>query len=140
MQKAVCLLLTMIICTLVHAQSYTSFFTGDPADVSTTPDFGICLMGGAAENDNAMIWFLEKANGGDVLVLRASGSDGYNNYFFSELGVTINSVETLVINDASAAEDPMYLNKLPMQKRSGLQAAINIIMSLILKILLLRSY
>lgn len=112
MQKAVCLLLTMIICTLVHAQSYTSFFTGDPADVSPTPDFGICLMGGAAENDNAMIWFLEKANGGDVLVLRASGSDGYNNYFFSELGVTINSVETLVINDASAAEDPYVLEQI----------------------------
>lgn len=112
MQKTVCLLLTMIMCTIAQSQSYTSFFTGDPANVSPTPDFGICLMGGATENDNAMIWFLEKANGGDVLVLRASGSDGYNDYFFSELGVTINSVETLVINDASAAEDPYVLEQI----------------------------
>lgn len=112
MKKNRYLLLALLTCTMVHAQSYTSFFTGDPADVSPTPDFGICLMGGASENDNAMIWFLEKANGGDVLVLRASGSDGYNDYFFSELGVTINSVETIVINDAAAALDPYVLEQI----------------------------
>jgi len=97
---------------MLQAQSYTSFFTGDPADVSPTPDFGICLMGGATENDNAMIWFLEKANGGDVLVLRASGSDGYNDYFFSELGVTINSVETIVIHNAAGATDPYVIEQI----------------------------
>ena len=54
-------------------------------------------MGGATEDDNAMIWFLERSNGGDILVLRTSGSDGYNNYLFSELGVNVNSVETIVL-------------------------------------------
>lgn len=112
MQKTLYLFLALFTTAMLHAQSYTSFFTGDPADVSPTPDFGICLMGGAAENDNAMIWFLEKANGGDVLVLRASGSDGYNDYFFSELGVNINSVETIVINDATAAQDPYVLDQI----------------------------
>ena len=34
-------------------------------------------MGGASEDDEAMKWFLKRANGDDVLVLRASGSDGY---------------------------------------------------------------
>ena len=112
MLKKLPLIITLFACTLIHAQSYTSFFTGDTADVNPSPDFGICLMGGATENDNAMIWFLEKANGGDVLVLRASGSDGYNDYFFSELGVTINSVETIVINNASGATEPYVLQQI----------------------------
>ena len=30
------------------------------------------------------LWILERSNGGDILVLRTSGSDGYNNYLFSE--------------------------------------------------------
>ena len=44
-------------------------------------------MGGATENDNAMRWFLNLADGGDVVVLRTSGSDGYNDYMFNQLGV-----------------------------------------------------
>ena len=63
-------------------------------------------MGGASENDNAMAWFLQQANGGDILVLRASGSDGYNDYLYEDLGVTVNSVETIKFNSASAASDP----------------------------------
>jgi cyanophycinase-like exopeptidase len=93
----------------VFAQSYTSFFTGNTEDSEATPTFGIVLMGGAGENDEAMKWFLERANGGDVVVLRASGSDGYNDYLYSELGVTVNSVESILFNDASAAEDPYVI-------------------------------
>jgi cyanophycinase-like exopeptidase len=87
------------------AQSYTSYRTGNSFNTVTTPTGGSCLMGGASESDEAMIWFLQRANGGDVLVLRASGSDGYNNYMYSELGVTVNSVETIVFNNASASTD-----------------------------------
>lgn len=90
----------------IRAQSYTSYFTGDTSDVQVQAQGGICLMGGASEDDNAMIWFLNGASGGDVLVFRASGSDGYNNYFYSGLGVAINSVETIVFNNASAANNP----------------------------------
>ncbi len=96
----------------VIAQAYNSYFTGSSTDVVTSPLGGICLMGGATENDQAMIWFLERASGGDILVLRASGSDGYNNYFFSELGVTVNSVETIVCNQASASENPYVLERI----------------------------
>lgn len=39
------------------------------------------------------------------MVLRASGSDGYNNYFFSELGVKINSVTSIVIQSAQQARN-----------------------------------
>jgi hypothetical protein len=54
----------------------------DTTDVTVTVQKGTVLMGGASENDNAMRWFLERAGGGDVLVLRTSGEDGYNDYFF----------------------------------------------------------
>lgn len=91
--------------TVISGQNYISYLTGDTADVSVNPQGGTCLVGGAGESDDAMKWFLQRADGGDVLVLRASGSDGYNPYFYSQLGVTINSVETIVFNNALAAND-----------------------------------
>lgn len=96
----------------VSAQNYTSYFTGNPVDVVTQPAGGVCLMGGATEDDNAMTWFLEQANGGDILVIRASGSDGYNDYFYTDLGVTVNSVESIVFNDATAADEAYIHQKI----------------------------
>ncbi|MFT5436603.1 MAG: cyanophycinase-like exopeptidase [Ulvibacter sp.] len=93
------------------AQNYTSYFTGNTEDVTTNHQYGVCLMGGATEHDEAMKWFLLKADGGDVVVLRASGSNGYNDYFYSELGVTINSVETLVIHNTAGGIDPYVLQQ-----------------------------
>jgi len=69
-------------------------------------------MGGATEHDEAMKWFLQQADGGDVLVLRASGSNGYNDYLLNQLGVTVNSVETIVCNDASAAQETYIHQKI----------------------------
>jgi cyanophycinase-like exopeptidase len=105
------LLLVFMICQIGASQNYIEFHTGSTDDVITTPEPGICLMGGASESDEAMVWFLNKANGGDVLVLRASGSDGYNDYFYSELGVSINSVTTFVINNSAGAIDPYVLER-----------------------------
>ncbi|MGB3607190.1 T9SS type A sorting domain-containing protein [Psychroserpens sp.] len=104
-------LLFTLITPLMWAQNYTEYATGSATDLNTNPQFGVCLMGGASENDNAMIWFLEQADGGDVVVLRASGSDGYNNYMYSELGVAINSVTTFVFNNEAGAIDPYVLQK-----------------------------
>ncbi len=95
----------------ISAQNYTEYVTGNTTDINTNHLSGVCMMGGASENDNAMIWFLEQANGGDVVVLRASGSNGYNNYMYSQLGVSINSVTTFVIHDAAGAIDPYVLQK-----------------------------
>ena len=47
---------------ILTAQNYTEYTTGSSTDVTTNHEFGICMMGGASENDNAMIWFLNKAN------------------------------------------------------------------------------
>ncbi len=94
------------------AQNYTSYFSGNPTDMITTPKGGVCLMGGASEHDNAMKWFLEQANGGDVLVLRTSGSNGYNDYMLNQLGVNINSVETIVCHNASASQETYLHDKI----------------------------
>lgn len=95
----------------VSSQGYTSYFTGNTTNLDVSPSFGICLMGGATENDEAMKWFLQKANGGDIVILRSTGSDGYNNYFYSQLGITVNSVETLVITSVAGATNPYVLDK-----------------------------
>ena len=110
--KTLLFTLFSLACFTVNAQSYTSYFTGNTTDKITNPDYGVCLMGGSTEDDRAMVWFLEKANGGDILVLRASGSDGYNDYFYTDLGVEVNSVETIVFNNASAANDTYVLQKI----------------------------
>lgn len=89
----------------LHAQAYISYFTGDTTDVHTPTSGGTVLMGGATENDNAMRWFLQRANGGDVVVIRASGSDGYNDYLYSDLGVPVNSVQSIVTPNLAAAND-----------------------------------
>lgn len=93
-------------------QNYTSYFTGSSTNVTTNPLGGVCLMGGASEDDNAMKWFLQRANGGDVLVLRATGSNGYNSYLYSGLGIPVNSVETIVCNNAMASNEGYILQKI----------------------------
>jgi cyanophycinase-like exopeptidase len=111
-------LFTIQIC---KAQTYTSYFTGDTSDVSPTPFGGTVLMGGATENDSAMVWFLKRANGGDIVVIRASGADGYNDYFYTDLGIPVNSVETIVTTSLSAALDPYVESKI--RKAEGLWIA-----------------
>ena len=105
------LLLCILFPATLLSQGYTSYFTGNPTNVTTPTEFGICMMGGATEHDNAMAWLLQKAGGGDVVVLRSSGSNGYNNYLYSELGVAVNSVETLVITSVAGATNPYVLDK-----------------------------
>ena len=79
-----------------------SYLVGSTADVSPTPSGGILLAGGGSDNDDAMAWFLSRANGGDVVVLRAAGTDAYNDYLYN-LG-SVNSVETIVISQRRQAD------------------------------------
>ena len=102
MNKVYFTILLILSINFSYGQIYNSYLTGSSDDLVCNSYGGICLMGGATENDEAMKWFLRRANGGDVLVLRSSGSDGYNNYIYSTLGIELNSVETIVFNDASA--------------------------------------
>lgn len=105
-------LLTFFTTTVSFGQDYTSYYLGNTSDVVTSPKGGVCLMGGATEHDEAMKWFLQQADGGDVLVLRATGSNGYNDYMLNQLGISINSVETIVCNNASASQDAYLQQKI----------------------------
>ncbi|CAN1520216.1 Secretion system C-terminal sorting domain [Flavobacteriaceae bacterium] len=87
----------------LQAQTYTSWKVGSATDVSTTTTQGMCLMGGGTDNDDAIKWMFQKAGGGDVVVLRSAGTDGYNSYMYTELGVPVNSVETIIIDTRAKA-------------------------------------
>ena len=88
--------------SLKPAPSVVSYLTGDGADVTTTATSGLILMGGGADVDAAIQWFLQRAGGGDIVVIRASGADGYNQYMYNMGGV--NSVETIIIDSRAKAD------------------------------------
>lgn len=88
------------------------FFSGAVADAQPSTAPGFLLAGGGGDVDAAWQWFLRRAGGGDVLILRASGGDGYHAYLMEEIGPSIgglNSVETLVFSDRAAAGAPSVL-------------------------------
>lgn len=93
---------------------HTYYGYGDTTNISRTTTYGINLMGGSTDVDEAMLWMAEKANGGDFVVLRASGDDGYNQYIYdlaASNGVPLDSVETIVLNNRNAAYDSFVLDK-----------------------------
>lgn len=75
-------------------------------DVQTVPRGGVYLAGGGTDQADGMAWLLarggQRADGGfgDVVVLRTSGTKGYNKYL-EKLGA--NSVTSLVISTREGA-------------------------------------
>jgi cyanophycinase len=90
--------------TLAHAGSYQYFRLGNRDDTQTKPTPGVAMMGGGTDLDEAFRWLCRKANGGDFLILRATGDDDYNSYVNGLCKV--NSVATLIIPNREAAQDP----------------------------------
>lgn len=87
------------------------YITGNPADAASAASpatSALVLMGGGSDVDDAFRWMIAKAGGGDFLVLRASGAEGYNAYVYA-LG-DVDSVETLVVKTRSAAADPYVID------------------------------
>jgi len=76
---------------------------GDSSNVAKTTNGGMVLMGGGTDVDAAFKWMIERSGGGDVVVLRATGTDAYNPYI-NGLG-SVNSVETLLINSKELANN-----------------------------------
>ena len=58
---------------------YFNWIIGNPDDYKlpdeSVLDGGILLGGGSNDQDEAYIWFLNKARGGDILVFRNAGDD-----------------------------------------------------------------
>jgi cyanophycinase-like exopeptidase len=112
MQAFILLLNILIFSNLILAQDFTYSSIGDTSDISPQTAFGLCLMGGATEDDNGAKWFLNRSGGGNVVVIRASGGSGYNSYFYNDLGVSLQSVETIVFNNANAASNAFVQRRL----------------------------
>lgn len=94
----------------------------------------VVLMGGGYDVGEAFRWMIaragiSKAAGGRFVIIRASGTDAYNPYIYSRLGqvdtttprgyemvggqdLGVTSVETLIIPNRAAAEDPFVLKVL----------------------------
>lgn len=91
----------------------TVYVTGDPADAAVAVSGGPCalLMGGGTDVDAAFRdWVFPRLPGGDVVIIRATGSDGYNDYMYTELTTgpnRPNSVETMLL-DSRAKSDTTY--------------------------------
>jgi cyanophycinase len=82
---------------------------GNAGDAARSAQGGpaLLLMGGNREVDAAFVQrAFPIANGGDVVVLRSSGADGYNDYLFnlSSGASKPDSVETLLIDTRSKAD------------------------------------
>ncbi len=92
--------------SLAFAQSepYKYFRIGKHADAQSKVDGGIAMMGGGTDLDEAFRWLCNRGNGGDFLILRATGDDDYNSYVNGLCKA--NSVATLILRDRVAAEDP----------------------------------
>jgi len=113
MKKIIYIIIYSVVPFFLNAQTYTNWIVGDTSDFMTTDYLsGVVLAGGGTDNDEAMQWMLNRSGGGDVVVLRASNSDGYNDYFFSELGVAVNSVETIRFDAAAAAFDDYVITQI----------------------------
>ncbi len=88
---------------------YVHYQRGRTEDAHPKTEGGFVLMGGGKDVDEAFEWMAERGGHGDFLVLRGSGSDGYQEYI-DEL-TDVNSVETLLLNDAEAASDPFVVER-----------------------------
>src|SRR5580698_3581306 len=98
------LLVLALLGSFAHAGSYHYIRIGNKEDVQTQPTAGIAMMGGGSDLDEAFRWLCKKGNGGDFLILRATGDDDYNPYVSGLC--KLNSVATLIIPNREAAQDP----------------------------------
>lgn len=103
-RRSLSLLTLFLASSLAHANPYQYFRVGNKNDIRTKPTAGIAMMGGGSDLDEAFRWLCQKANGGDFLILRATGDDAYNSYVNGLC--QLNSVATLIIPDPQAARNP----------------------------------
>lgn len=110
---------------------YTLYQVGSTADKATSTSFGQVYMGGSTDVDEAFKWMIQKANGGDFLVIRATGTDAYNSYIYDlakSIGKPLNSVSTIVVDDLiRAGSDSSLIDKINKAEGIFLLEAIRLI-------------
>lgn len=91
-------------------RGYEYYVIGDTA--APTPgkvSGGLLLMGGGDRNNDAMRWFVAKAGGGHIVVLRASYAGEIGDEFYEDIG-GVTSAETFVFSSRKAASDRKVLD------------------------------
>jgi cyanophycinase-like exopeptidase len=86
---------------------YRYYVSGNPADVVRTTRGLWVAQGGGDDVDENYVRMGAYGGGGDFVVLRASGSDDYNDYIFRLCHC--DSVETIVFEGGAAATDPFVI-------------------------------
>ena len=84
---------------LLAAPGYYIFRRGNRADVVTPTSGLLVLQGGGTDVDENFVRMGARSGGGDFVVIRASGTDGYNAYIYDLCGC--DSVETIVFKNRS---------------------------------------
>jgi cyanophycinase len=86
------------------------FRAGNAADSTATPRGGFALMGGG-DQDPALKFLCEHANGGDFLILRANTEDDYAQKVNEEIRALcpLNSAATIVFSEREDSDDPKLL-------------------------------
>jgi cyanophycinase len=109
--KSIACLFALLAATAAAAESFGTLTKGDgwdyvrlgnPNDAAVKTRGGILFEGGSTDVDAAYQWMCEKAKGGDLLVIRASGTAAYNPYIYG-LCPALNSVSTLIIYNRTGA-------------------------------------
>jgi cyanophycinase len=94
----------------VSTAKWKYFRAGNAADSAATPRPGIALMGGG-EQDPALKFLCERANGGDFLILRANTEDDYAQRVNEEIRALcpLNSAATIVFSEREDSDDPKLI-------------------------------
>ncbi|MCC6810720.1 MAG: cyanophycinase [Deltaproteobacteria bacterium] len=91
--------------------SLVRYLTGSAADAKPTLGAGaVFLMGGGTDVDAAFAAIAARIPNADVVILRASGADGYNDYLYSDIG-GFDSVETLLVTTRALANDAYVVSR-----------------------------
>jgi len=104
------LLLALFLLTPGASAKWKYFRAGNAADSTVTPRPGFALMGGG-EQDPALRYLCERANGGDFLILRANTEDDYAQKVNEEIRALcpLNSAATIVFSERDESDDPKLL-------------------------------
>ncbi len=88
-----------------------TYVDGTTVKIVNPTSSGLALVGGGTDVDEAFRWMGAKANGGDFVVLRATGTGAYNSYI-DALVPALDSVATLVISTVAGAYDSFVVQKI----------------------------
>lgn len=100
-------LCTFALLSACSADDYAYYVSGNAEDVATETAGLIVMQGGGSDVDANYERMGTLSGGGDFVVIRASGDDGYNDYIFDLCNC--DSVETIVFENREAAFDEFVI-------------------------------